>query len=181
MDVVVRRLFVTILIVGAPLLLAAVELFHPHPDDLLRLDIKSWLIVHYAQILLFPLSAVAMVLLVRGWEDIWAILCRITMFIFAASYAAFDTAAGVVTSILVNAAQTSGMPEAWRAPIDAVWTHPVVLRRRKCVVGDVERGSHASDAKCITHQNSSPGSDGSFYFCASARWMRSSVSGCVLK
>ena len=126
MDVVVRRLFVTILIVGAPLLLAAVELFHPHPDDLLRLDIKGWLIVHYAQILLFPLSAVATVLLVRGREDMWAILCRIAMFIFAASYVAFDTAAGVVTGILVNAAQTSGMPEAWRAPIDAVWTHPVV-------------------------------------------------------
>ena len=75
---------------------------------------------------IFPLSAVATVLLVRGREDMWAILCRIAMFIFAASYVAFDTAAGVVTGILVNAAQTSGMPEAWRAPIDAVWTHPVV-------------------------------------------------------
>ena len=47
------------LIVGAPLLLAIVELFHPHPDDLLQVDVKTWLAVHYAQIPLFPLSALA--------------------------------------------------------------------------------------------------------------------------
>ena len=52
------------LIVGAPLLLAIVELFHPHPDDLLKLDVGTWLSVHYAQIPLFPLSALAVTALV---------------------------------------------------------------------------------------------------------------------
>jgi hypothetical protein len=47
------------LVVGAPLLLAVVELFHPHPHDLLNLDVDTWLAVHYAQIPLFPLSALA--------------------------------------------------------------------------------------------------------------------------
>jgi hypothetical protein len=48
------------------------------------------------------------------------------MFVFAVSYTAFDTAAGVVTGILVRAAHESGRADAWRAAIDAVWTHPIV-------------------------------------------------------
>ena len=91
-----------VLIVGAPLLLAVVELFHPHPGDLLRLD-ATWLAVHYAQIPLFALSAIALTLLVRGRGDIAATRCRLAMFVFTVSYVAFDTAAGVVTGILVNA------------------------------------------------------------------------------
>jgi len=121
-----RRFPLAILIVGAPLALALLEVFHPHPGDLLALDVKTWLAVHYAQILLFPLSAVAVALLVRGREDVAAAVCRVAMFVFAASYVAFDTAAGVVTGILVDAARASGAPEAWRAPIDAVWAHPIV-------------------------------------------------------
>jgi len=35
-------------------------------------------------------------------------------------------AAGVVTGILIKAAHKSGTPDAWRASIDAVWTHPVM-------------------------------------------------------
>jgi hypothetical protein len=121
-----QRISDIILVVGAPLLLAVVELFHPHPHDLLNLDARTWLVVHYAQIPLFPLSALAMVVLVRGRAGIAAILCRVAMFVFAVSYVAFDTAAGVVTGILVNAAHTSGAPEVWRAPIDAVWMHPIM-------------------------------------------------------
>lgn len=48
------------------------------------------------------------------------------MLVFAICYISFDTAAGVVTGVLVDAAQNSGAPDAWRAPIDAVWTHPIV-------------------------------------------------------
>jgi hypothetical protein len=114
------------LVVGAPLLLAVVELFHPHPHDLLNLDVETWLVVHYAQIPLFPLSALAICALVRGRADIAATLCRVAMFVFAVSFTVFDTAAGVVTGILVKAAHSSGMPDAWQAPIDAVWTHPIV-------------------------------------------------------
>ncbi|MGA7215396.1 MAG: hypothetical protein WBX20_14430, partial [Terrimicrobiaceae bacterium] len=33
---------------------------------------------------------------------------------------------GVVTGMLVKAAHRSGTPDAWRAPIDAVWTHPIM-------------------------------------------------------
>jgi uncharacterized membrane protein YqjE len=115
-----------VLIVGAPLLLAVVELFHPHPRDLLDLDVQTWLAVHYAQLPLFPLSALAVVALVRDRAGIAATLCRVAMFVFAISFTAFDTAAGVVTGILIKAAHKSGTPEAWRASIDAVWTHPIM-------------------------------------------------------
>ena len=115
----------SLLAVGAPLALAVLEVFHPHPRDL-ALDVRTWLVVHYAQIVLFPLSAVAVVLLLRGRDDFGAAICRIGMFLFAVSYVAFDTAAGVVTGILVGAAQKSGAPDAWGSAIDAVWLHPIV-------------------------------------------------------
>jgi hypothetical protein len=113
-------------IIGASLLLAVVELFHPQPHDLLNLDVQTWLAVHYAQILLFPLSALALAALVRGLAGIAATVCRVAAFVFAVSYTAFDTAAGVVTGILVKAAHVSGTPVLWRGPIDAVWTHPIM-------------------------------------------------------
>ena len=48
------------------------------------------------------------------------------MFVFGVSYTAFDTAAGVVTGILVKAARASGAPDAWRPAIDTVWAHAVM-------------------------------------------------------
>lgn len=65
------------LIVGAPLLLAVVELFHPHPGDLLNLDVETWLAVHYAQILLFPLSAFAVTALINHQAGVVTAICRV--------------------------------------------------------------------------------------------------------
>ena len=115
-----------LLIVGAPLVLAVLELFHPYPGDLFQLPLSRWLTIHYLQMLLFPLTALAVATSVRGLEGVAAALCRVGMFVFAVSYVAFDTAAGVVTALLVQAAHATGNPEAWRAPVLAIWTHPVV-------------------------------------------------------
>ena len=105
-------------IVGAPLLLAVVEIFHPHPHNLLELDVDTWLTVHYLQLPLFALSAMAVAALVRGRADIGARVCRGAMFVFGVSFIAFDTAAGIVTGILVNAAHRSQVPALYRVPID---------------------------------------------------------------
>jgi hypothetical protein len=113
-------------IVGAPLLLAVVEIFHPHPHNLLELDVNRWLTVHYLQLLLFPLCAMAVAALVRDRADISGRVCRDAMFVFGVSFIAFDTAAGIVTGILVNAAQHSHAPDLWRVPIDVVWRHPIM-------------------------------------------------------
>ena len=121
-----RGMFHPVLIVGSPLALGVLEIFHPHPHDLLALDVSRWLTVHYLQIPLFPLAALSIALLVKGREGILAALCRVAAFVFAVGYTAFDTAAGVVTGILLRAAYASGSPDAWRSPIDAVWKDPVM-------------------------------------------------------
>ena len=38
----------TAFVVVAPLTLAVLELFHPQPHDLFRLDLRAWMVVHYA-------------------------------------------------------------------------------------------------------------------------------------
>ena len=116
-----------VLCIGAPLVLAVVELFHPHPPkNLLMLDTQPWLFVHYAQVLLFPLTALAVATLVRGQTGFAALLCRMAAFVFGITYIAFDTAAGLVTGILVKAANTSAAPDTWRAAINTVWLNPIV-------------------------------------------------------
>src|SRR5262249_23942757 len=116
----------TVLVVGAPLALAIVELFHPHPHDVFQLDLQTWLVVHYLQLPLMPLAALATVVLVRGLSGFAAALCRVGMFVFAVTYTAFDVAAGLVTGVLVKAAHATGTPEAWQAPVMEVWRHPII-------------------------------------------------------
>lgn len=116
----------TALVVGVPLLLAILELFHPRPHDLFRLDLRAWMAVHYLQIFLFPLAALALALLVRGRRGFAAGLCRVAAFVFGVTWIAFDSVAGVATGILLQAAQAGGSPEAWRAPVMTIWAHPIV-------------------------------------------------------
>jgi hypothetical protein len=115
-----------VLVVGAPLALAVVELFHPHPHDVFQLDLQTWLVVHYLQLPLMPLAALAMTALVRGRPGLAAGVCRVGMFVFGVTYTAFDVAAGLVTGVLVKAAHAAGTPESWRAPVMEVWRHPVI-------------------------------------------------------
>jgi len=96
------------------------------PRDILQLDLGAWMVVHYLQIVLFPLAALALSFLVRGRPGFAAGLCRVGAFLFGVTWVAFDTAAGVTTGLLVAAARASGAPDAWRPPIMTVWTHPIV-------------------------------------------------------
>jgi hypothetical protein len=121
-----RSVFERVLAIAAPLTLAVVEIFHPHPHDVMRLDTRVWLLVHYLQIPLFPLAAWAAASLLRGNSAFLAAVVRGALFVFAVSFTAFDTAAGVVTGILVKAAQSSGLPEAWIPAVETVWRHPIV-------------------------------------------------------
>jgi hypothetical protein len=115
-----------LLMASAPLMLACVELFHPHPHDLFEVDLTRWMAVHYAQIVLFPLAAWSQAVLVEEQPGYAAAICQIAMFIFAIAYVAFDTSAGIVTGLLVRAAHLTNSPEIWRAPMLAIWTHPVM-------------------------------------------------------
>jgi hypothetical protein len=111
---------------GPALILAIVELFHPHPHDLLHVDLTRWMTVHYAQLVLFPLVAWSQVMLIRRHEGDVASLCRAAMFVFGVAYVAFDTNAGIATGVLVRSAYASVSPEAWRSSILALWNHAIV-------------------------------------------------------
>jgi hypothetical protein len=113
-------------LVGAPAALGLLELFHPHPHDLFQLDLTRWLTVHYVQLALFPLAALALVTTIRGQRGSAAVICRLAMLVFAICYTAFDTAAGIVTGVLVQAGEASGTPEAWREPVMTIWNHPIL-------------------------------------------------------
>jgi hypothetical protein len=115
-----------ILVVGVPLVLAVVEVFHPHPHDLLNVDVQTWMAIHYAQIPLFPLSALAVIALVRGRSDAAAIISRVAMFVFAVSYVAFDTAAGVVTVFSCSPPMRQGRPRRGGHRSRRFWTHPIM-------------------------------------------------------
>jgi hypothetical protein len=108
------------------LVLAVLEVFHPHPHDLLQVDITRWMTVHYAQLVLFPLVAWSQVMLIRRQEGPIASLCRAAMFVFGVAYVAFDTAAGIATGVLVRSAYAGVSPEAWRSSILALWNHAIV-------------------------------------------------------
>lgn len=111
----------------APLLLAAIELAHPRPGPMLDFQpIHQWLAVHYAQIALFPLSALSVAALVRGDGGPIAWFARIALFTFAVCFVAFDTVAGVAVGVLAHASERAQDPAAWRAAIDTLWTHPVI-------------------------------------------------------
>ncbi|MGN2252041.1 hypothetical protein ACFWZ4_01525 [Frateuria sp. GZRe12] len=113
-------------VAAAPLLLAIIEIFHPHPHDLFELDVQRWMLIHYAQIPLFPLAALSMALLVRDRTDWAARLCKAGMFVFAVAFTSFDTAAGLAIGLLVKGAVASGHPESWRDMIDALWFDPIL-------------------------------------------------------
>lgn len=111
---------------GPALVLAVLEVFHPHSHDLLHVDITRWMTVHYAQLLLFPLVAWSQVMLIQRQEGAIASLCRVAMFVFGVAYVAFDTAAGIATGVLMRNAYASVSPEAWRSSVLALWNHAVV-------------------------------------------------------
>ncbi|PZA06842.1 hypothetical protein DNA98_11575 [Meiothermus sp. Pnk-1] len=116
-------------VVGVPLALAVLELFHPHvrdPTELSRQSLPTWLLVHYLQIALFPLAALSLGLLTAGLSGPMVVLSRIALFVFAVDFVAFDTAAGVTTGVLVEAAQNAGALAAWQAPLLTVWNHPII-------------------------------------------------------
>jgi hypothetical protein len=121
-----RRTWDILAVASAPAMLAVLEVFHPHPDNLMALNVRTWLIVHYLQVPLFALSAVAMARLVRARTDPFAVVSRMAFFVFALCFVVFDTAAGIVVGSLVQIADASATPEAWRTPIQAIWTHPIL-------------------------------------------------------
>ena len=67
-----------------------------------------WLAVHLALLVLFPLSALALLQPVSGMESAPARVARVMLGIFGVLYAGFDTFAGLATGTIVRAARDLG-------------------------------------------------------------------------
>ncbi len=114
------QLFRKLCIVLPPGLLATLELFHAsgHHDavyEALSQQIDRWLIVHYLQLLLFPLTAWSVYALSKyvddGFEpaanfnptrDVMSRVIGGSMAVFGIGYAAFDSIAGIGSGVLVK-------------------------------------------------------------------------------
>jgi hypothetical protein len=96
-----------LVVVGAPIALAVLELWHPlfasgAEADLLPVA-DRWLAVHLLQLPLFALLALSLHLLVDGLRGAPASIARVGAIVFASLYAALDAVAGIATGVLARA------------------------------------------------------------------------------
>jgi hypothetical protein len=103
---IVRR----IILLGAPLLLGILEIWHP--SNVVFGDMVTspqlaewWLTLHVLQLPLFGLLAVAMFLLMADVKNIFATVSRVALWFFVVFYTALDSVAGIATGIFFTKVQ----------------------------------------------------------------------------
>ena len=120
--VVLRRL----VLLGTPLVLGALEIWHPvglGPNKVQGLlpQVDWWITLHLLQIPLFGLLAWAAVLLTNGYSGPAVLISRLALGAFAIFYVAFDAIVGVATGVVARRArdlpvdQLAGLEQAVRA------------------------------------------------------------------
>ena len=120
------------LLIGAPVALAVVELFHPlYSTDALEqlLPVADrWLLVHLLQAPLIGLLALAAYLIVDGLEGYAARIARVGAITFGLLYVALDSVAGIATGVLARSATSLAAAEqvVAAAAIDELFSDPLV-------------------------------------------------------
>jgi hypothetical protein len=118
---------------GAPAATAVVNVSHPivMPPiyDAVLHHMPWWIVLHLANLVLFPLVGLAAWMLVWGREDRAAVIARAAIAVFIPMYAAFDSLAGIGTGVFVGQASlvTPSDPSAVGSVIDGYWQSPVLL------------------------------------------------------
>ena len=100
-------------IIGVPAAWGVLLLFHPLGETFYTLiddNITSWLAVHIGMAIFIPLFAGAIYLLLRGLEGTAATVSRVSLWVFAIFYAAFEITLGIGTGLLTN--EVVALPEA---------------------------------------------------------------------
>jgi hypothetical protein len=97
------RWIAALLAAAVPLLWISLALLHPDSTDVLA-DVKTstWLAVHYAQLALAPLLALALLYVLRPLTGISAAVGRVAVVLWVALFSAFDAIAGIATGVLVD-------------------------------------------------------------------------------
>jgi hypothetical protein len=99
-----------IVLLGSPLALAILEIFHPHPAGVAgAVEQGGWFMwFHVIQLPLTGLIALAVYLLTEGLEGRAASVSRWAIGVFAVLFSAYDAAAGIATGYALRNAQ--GLP-----------------------------------------------------------------------
>ena len=116
-----KTLLRRLVLLGTPLALAALMLFHPSPYDDVARDLVPiagfWTALHAVQFVLFALMGWAVWLLVEGLGGVAATVSRVAAAVFVLFYDVGDAVAGIATGIL--AGSVAGAPATERAGLVA--------------------------------------------------------------
>ena len=131
-----------LVILGAPLALGLVEVFHFEslPFDAegelgpftryrtIAPVVEQWLVVHLLQAPLIALVGLAVYLMVRGLSDFPGAVARVCMVVFVVAYTVLDSVAGIAVGVLVSNARD--LSPVQLAPveqaIEQLWDNPLV-------------------------------------------------------
>jgi hypothetical protein len=119
-----------VVLLGTPLVLTILMLFHPSPYDEVAGELLPiagwWIALHTILFVLVPLMGVALWMLTAGLEEgVVATLSRLAAVVFALFYAAGDAIAGISAGILALSAQVGALGErAAVAAIETLWADP---------------------------------------------------------
>lgn len=128
MNPIVRR----VIILGTPLVLGILDLFHPTFStgafDGISLCLGWWLTLHILQLPLFCLLALSVYLLLDGVQGTLATLSKVALGIFAVFYPALDAILGISTGALVSYANGLGDPSqtSTAAAIESLFSNDVI-------------------------------------------------------
>jgi hypothetical protein len=96
-----------VVLLGAPLALAILEIFHPQPSGVAEaVEQGGWFMwFHIIQVPLIGLIALAVYLLTEGLEGRAVSVSRWAIAVFAVFFSAYDAAAGIATGFALRSAQ----------------------------------------------------------------------------
>ena len=119
-----------IVLLGTPLVLTILMLFHPSPYNDVANELVPiagwWIALHTILFVLVPLMGAAVWMLTAGLEGVVATLSRVAAVVFAVFYAAGDAIAGISTGILARSAEVGALGErATVAAIETIWADPL--------------------------------------------------------
>jgi hypothetical protein len=118
-----------IVLLGTPLALTFLLLFHPSPYDDVAGELMPiagwWIALHTIVFGLVPFMGVALWLLTAGLEGVVATLSRVAAVVFALFYDAGDAIAGISTGILARSAEVGALGElAAVEAVETLWADP---------------------------------------------------------
>jgi hypothetical protein len=96
-----------LIVLAAPLLWAALVVFHPWGGDgnayeSIRDSVDRWIVVHVGQLVLTPLLFLTVWRLLAGLSSAAATVSRAALVVWAVFFSAYDSIQGVATGILVR-------------------------------------------------------------------------------